>query len=919
MENRSSKLPLSKWKYQSSSCIWGLVDMFDIRTGSRTNQKLLSNGRKIHKNDFDVQRSRKVDKLGKLCEKWQDIEGGANLGNHAVDDNETKLKAIMQEEFPTEKQMKRVLKAMKQQCKRSDFESMNEFGSQILADHRKKKNHQGYHPNSCSDKVSSDSHNFAAMLEEICSQAHQHGRCNGGMQRSITPSIFKQLDETNVQLLQMSAKAFIDQIYMNRRYMSKNVVSRKSKPFSDASELLHLNRDLFLKLLQDPNSLLAKHIKNLQFPPRERKGIKLFLDSESSECQTSGNEDSKSTMSIQKKNANDLLWQNSKHRHGFSLKRNTTSASNEIVVLKPVLKGKKNPENVSCHCSSLQSHHRLKSRGKSAKSTYFSFKDIRRKLKRAVGESQRDKHWISLDDSLIKLSSNKKSLKYVDKGISHSISRGDSASVNDDKRMERQPKPKSLTSRKGPEIDFNSVSECKRFNSSTTSCSMQRQLDIIMEAKRDLSERLKNVNVAEALPRKQTTRTLQMIISSPYHDFLITRSPKRDMSASASTQMRFSPYGNIEKGKGVSLQSPHNHNKEVELSADSISDDQMEFFGSRSIIPEKIDDDTEVCENICAIGDNLKPNGYIDILEENESILSGSLKILEARCEPNKVDSTCEPSVEATKLSEDNGYESSSFDDSSEDHHQQSLLGISTSPLHISALETVDTCKYREGHPSPVSVLEPFSPEEANSPTNITAKQDECLLQPRHIDFDDHSQVKSPEDPKVDITESIDDEEEYMSACVRAVMQTSNLKFDDLLASSHSSLPRGLKTYTVDSVGLFQVESNCELNLQLDCIHQVLLGVCDYYFGYSPWLSFLKPNIRPAPMERNVIDEVVKEVNCYTSPKLGQPTLDQLVQSDMAKFGLWLELRPDTEDIVIQIAEDVLQESVLDTILELQI
>ncbi|XP_071917661.1 uncharacterized protein [Coffea arabica] len=921
MEIGSPRLPLPKGKYQWS-CIWGLVDMFDFRTG-RTHQKRLSNGKTRHKHD--ARHSRKVDTLADFCEKCQGIEDGAGLGNHAVDAYKTKVKDIVQEEFPTEKQIQKLLKAMKQHQRKSDLADNHKASktlkkaSQMLANHRKEKDHEGHHPCSCSDELSLDNHKFAAMLEEIFSQIHQDGRFNGDIHRSLIPSRFKQLDEINVQLLQMSAKAFIDQIYIKRRYTSKDGVSSKSEPFSDASEILHVNRDLFLKLLQDPNSLLVKHIQKLQFPPREKKGINSSPSSQSSECQSSGTsdyEDSLSTMSIQKRNANKLPWQKLKQRYGFSSKRSTSSASNAIVVLKPGSNCRKMPENVSCHCSSLQSHHSLKNKRENSKSTYFSLKEIKRKLKRVGGESEREQRSISLGDGLNQLYRNKNSLKYVENGISPIISKGESRSVNDAKRMGKQPKPKGLISHKGPEIDFKNVSEC---NSSTTSCSNQ-QSDIFIEAKRHLSERFRNLNLAETLPRKQTPRTLQMILSLPDHDRLFTRSPKRDTSASASMLMRFFPYSDIEKGKGVSWPSPQKHNEEVQLSADSGSDDQMKTFEIRPNIPEKISDDIEGRENICATGDDLKPTGYMNDTEENESLLPGNMNILEVPCERDKVDRTCcGPSTESTKLLYDNGYKSSSLADSSEDHHHRSLLRPASSPLDISALEIVDACKYREGHPSPVSVLDPFSPEDANSPTSTTAKQDESPLQPRRIDFDDHLQVESLEDdPKVDIPASTD-EEEYMSACVRAVMQASNFDFEELSAFS-PCLPHVLNNlYSADSVGLFRVEANCELNLLLDCIHEVLLGIYSCYFGCSPWLSLLKPNIRPAPLEANVIEEVVKEVNCYISPKLGQPTLDQLVGMDMAKFGLWFELRPDAEDIAIQIAEDVLQESMMDTILELQI
>lgn len=545
------------------------------------------------------------------------------MGDHAVDACKTKVKDILQEEFPNEKQIKKLLKAMKQQSKRSVVDSIHEIAndhkearktpekiSQIVLDYRNDESHQGHHQCSCSSELPLDSHSFAAMLGEIRSQIHQGGICNGDIQRSISPSRFKQLDEINVQLLQMSAKAFIDQIYINRRYLRKDAACSKSKAFSDASEVLHVNRDLFLKLLQDPNSLLVRHIQKLQFPPREKERINLLVDSKSSDRNTGIRScgDSKCTMTIQKKNTNTLLWKKLKHRYGFLLKGNSSCVSNEIVVLKPASKSKKNSANVSCHCSSMQSQQSLKIKGQNTKSTYFSWKEITRKFKRAVGESQKEQHSTSLDYSLNRLSRNNPFLKYVHEGISHTVATGESTPFNDSKRMEKRQKPVRLVSRHVPEIDFNSLAECKHLKSSTTSCSKQRQLDIFIEAKRHLSERFRNVNVAETLPRKQTPRTLQMILSSPDHEFLITHSPKREMSASVSTPMRISTYSNIEKGKGVSWPSPQKNN-EVHLAADSRSDDNMENFQSRPNILEEIGGDSEVRENTCATGDNLKPSG----------------------------------------------------------------------------------------------------------------------------------------------------------------------------------------------------------------------------------------------------------------------------------------------------------------------
>ncbi|KAL3498852.1 hypothetical protein ACH5RR_041584 [Cinchona calisaya] len=721
---------------------------------------------------------------------------------------------------------------MKQQCKRSDFESIHQLSNnhkKASKSSKNEKSHLGNHQCLSADEFCLDRHYFAAMLEEICSQIHQDGSCNGDIQRSISPYRCKQLDEINVQLLQMSAKAFIDQIYIKRRYMSNETASSKTKPFSDAAEILHLNRDLFLRLLQDPNCLLVKHIQKLQFPTKEKERInKFFLDSKSSESQRSGigtYDNPESVMRIQKKKVYGLLWKKFRPRYGSSSKGNTNAVANEIVVLKPASKSMKNTENVSCHCSSsLESQQSFRNKGQDIKSTYFSLKEIKRRFKQAMGESQKQEKWIPLDGSLSKLSREKHSLKYVEKGVNHNISTGESAICSDAKRQEKQQKLVGLASRNGNEIDCNNEAESKKLNSLTTSSSKKQQFDIFAEAKRHLSERLKNVNVSEALRGKHSPRTLQMILSSPDHDFLVTRSPNRNTSAYVSAQMRFSPYNNIQKGKGVSCISPQKQNEEVPPFADFVSDDQSEVFKIRPKIPEKIDAETEVHKNICDIGDDLNSSGS-NILQENESMLPRNLNILEVPYEPNVVDSICcGPCIEAIRLSEDTGYRNcSSADVSPEDHHQRSLLEASSSSLDISALEIADICKFREDHPSPVSVLEPFSPEDANSPISITQKPDESPLQPRCIDFDDHSQVQTPEDPTINVT-ACNDEEEYMQAYVRAVMQASNMNFEDL-SSTSPSFPHILNAYAVDSVGLFQVESHCDLNLLLDCIHEVLIGV----------------------------------------------------------------------------------------------
>ncbi|KAM0948220.1 hypothetical protein DsansV1_C07g0076001 [Dioscorea sansibarensis] len=79
---------------------------------------------------------------------------------------------------------------------------------------------------------------------------------NRSVQKVISSS---QRSETDV--------AFIRQKFMDVKRLSTNESLRKSKEFDDALEVLDSNKDLFLKFLQEPNSLFSKHLQGLKCAP----------------------------------------------------------------------------------------------------------------------------------------------------------------------------------------------------------------------------------------------------------------------------------------------------------------------------------------------------------------------------------------------------------------------------------------------------------------------------------------------------------------------------------------------------------------------------------------------------------------------------------------------------------------------------
>lgn len=58
-------------------------------------------------------------------------------------------------------------------------------------------------------------------------------------------------------------KVFLQQKFMERKHMEEEVRLFHSKEFQDALKVLSSKRELFLKILQDPDSIIPKHIRNV--------------------------------------------------------------------------------------------------------------------------------------------------------------------------------------------------------------------------------------------------------------------------------------------------------------------------------------------------------------------------------------------------------------------------------------------------------------------------------------------------------------------------------------------------------------------------------------------------------------------------------------------------------------------------------
>lgn len=880
MAKRSARFPEEREKKSELNCKWRLFSIFESHHGCAS-RKLLLNGRPVNKHIMN-EYPRKPDVLAGFDEEVRKIKDRANLPSLTVYASEESSRNSIQGDTSAKKHKKKQIIAEKQQLGGTDSDVFDhsaknqKISSKISKSACKSTVH---HPKNAAKKTyqhilgSAETFpnklNVAAILEATYNQIHQEDNiyCGGAV------------DEMNVQLVQMSAKAFVDQMFLDKKFTSTEGPSSESEPFSDALEILNSNKDLFVKLLKDPNSVLAKYIKNLQKCQMEKETTSSILDGNVSKL---GSKDEGSfekfecAAEIKKKNVNTLLWEKIKYQCEYPSKGSFTHRpSDKIVVLKPTPKNIKYPENVACHCSSLQSRHSSSRKGPDEKPKYFFFREMTRKLKYSFGGS------------------------------------GNTAySSTNAKTKDELCKTQNLNSSYDTDISCTNKMVLKKIDLSRVHFTEKLESDIIMEAKRHLSARLKNVTAYVSPKREKLPKTLGRILSSPECDSW-PPSPGDGGCDSTSAQMRFGPYSdlqmtmesswNIESGRQRTRVSAWRQGAEVPSGVD------FRRAGDSRIqnIEHEVDTDT----------DGPKYNGQSRTVEVNGIPQPGNIYTLEV---PNELKRTDVSSItkrnNTTELQKaDCSATHLRLDSPSDNQIFTSALDDSPSIPSIYQFHVVNGSKDQEMHPSPVSVLDPFFTDDTPSPPRIIVQSARKPLQPLRIDFEQYSHEESPMDPPVNPTASID-EQDTISNYVRSVLEASRLCCDDL--SMTRAIPEQLLNASVfDEVEFLPTESRCDPKLIFDHMNEVLLEIYQRQISSSPWLSFIKPEIRSVLSEEQVFDEVTTEVKFHLLPQLWPLTLDLLTESDMAKSKSWLDLRLDTEDIAVHISEDIMEESIVDIIL----
>ncbi|KAL0312580.1 UNVERIFIED_CONTAM: hypothetical protein Sradi_5657300 [Sesamum radiatum] len=572
----------------------------------------------------------------------------------------------------------------------------------------RKSSRKAYEPSSCC------LNNAASSIHQLPStQNHpEKSVLSGCFERSIRLGKYDQVDEISMQQAHMRAKALLDQMFLERKFIS-NARTRYEYSFSDALEMLNSSKDL----LPERNSLLARRIREL---PSSQTGVKSAPDAKLSEYEGLD-------ASRYGKPGIPLASQNGKPSKHYQCQCSMETSfiarpSDKIVILKPLPLNAKHSQNVTCHCSSLQSRKGLSGRVLDAKATSFSFREMKKKLKHTFGGTRK-----GMDRTSAILPHSESSPRVEDEctccGVdsSKSFNSFSNTKIKEKLRCEQEAKSNQgsdtacLTNKVREKLDFSSGRLSKK-----------HEFDVILEAKRQLSARWKNVNAVETVTNIKSPRTLGRILSSPEHDFW-PLSPRRDSQySSGSAQMRFSLYNpsprvagsssQVSNGKERARLSPLRPNTVVTSGDDRNKYDgtlQMMDTKTSSLIPRIYE---EAHDMDISMTDNMKSDGNKKIVEMN-GVLQPELHGTEVPSGMNSMDVT----NDTAELQKDDESVMNSVDSLSENEAFTSTADdLPSTPLSIHRLDVADRIKYQEEHRSPVSVLEPFFLEDTNSPPSIS-------------------------------------------------------------------------------------------------------------------------------------------------------------------------------------------------------
>ncbi|KAJ0598223.1 hypothetical protein HanHA89_Chr04g0163411 [Helianthus annuus] len=227
MAKRSKQRPARQKKDHQSGCMWGIISMFDFRH-ARTPRRLLSDRRRFP--DNNAQGSSHPTSEANLPTYSQEmhpsVEGGETIKKPTSELMSTRVKELIEEELFIDKDPKPVRKDNEQKNKSKTLKKS--FNDEISINHQ------------VSAQKTSQYHDLEALVKEILviykKRNEPHGILDTGEKE---------------EKLFLAVEALLNE-------KSANGDHKKNQHSKEMFQMLSSNKDMFLKILQDQNSILLK-------------------------------------------------------------------------------------------------------------------------------------------------------------------------------------------------------------------------------------------------------------------------------------------------------------------------------------------------------------------------------------------------------------------------------------------------------------------------------------------------------------------------------------------------------------------------------------------------------------------------------------------------------------------------------------
>ncbi|XP_073065014.1 uncharacterized protein [Primulina eburnea] len=921
MAKRSKRRP-SRGERNQASCIWGLINVFRFGHG-RSTHRLLGNRMRASKQCVVAPSNAKRILSGhtEKSEVVSDVEEKKMARAVVV---KTRVKALMEEEMLNEQGSTEQSNVSDTGFRKNDSQK----GSRVKKNHRRKnKAYSSYSGNmevskfdaeiclmreeSCEPQLqnSSDILDLEMTMEELASWINERNtKCTN---RDLCSEPHNPAGQTVVvgENIVAAIKALVEQ----RLNDCINLGEEGKCCSKELMDTFGSNEGLFLKLLHDPNSALVQLIQSLKVARFE-------------EDQKLGSVTESHVSEEKPTNLKDDGFSSRKQHHFFrrrskSLDSFTSERDEEIVISRPGSKGLQSPDTVARYsphspCNFVNNPHNERNRSQ------FSFSEIKRRLKNAMGK---ERHGISYDGIIHGSCSKQQNRNNIEDKDQVVENFGWKSPNRNHFYSERFENPSTILKRgeqasKSRDKGLKAVKEICQYPNFGES-------NIYIEAKKHLCEMQNNVDVNADSTSRQLPKSLGGTLCLPENNsspFCIPRKHVDDIFITAL--IRLSPHGIVKNN--VSTLAQENHITRASLDRQNYENMSYPLYdkvlSSNIIVPcgEDHENSSEI-QSCTEHNTILEVPSYssklLGIEEMNESRPDEAGEIISVSSElpsnANLIDN------QNGDIQEVDGEESSSLclKDSSLGsksdlfREDQLLSSPALPPVHSpGARETKDSedAINNTDRTSPISVLEPLFTDDDISPAS-TSQPVGKGIEPRQVHFEEQSCASEQEGTCMKI--SLEDEESAFEY-VEAVLLGSGLNWDEFLLRWFS-LIEFLDPSLFDEVELFSSRPRHDQKLLFDCSNVVLKEVCEAHFECWTGISSVSHNILPVPTGMDLINEVWKRVEWHLLRSPVPHSLDQLVKTDMEKFGKQLSNRSDIELTGYDMGETIFDELVEDTVL----